>query len=78
MGTAGTGPLQFITYYLAHYQKGKSVLVLAHSNAAVDVLMSEVTKQIEKKKNGRLAKLFVTVIVNMNIYEIMKRYLHLS
>lgn len=31
-------------------KKGKSVLVLAHSNAAVDVLMSEVTKQIEKKK----------------------------
>ncbi len=30
--------------------KRKSVLVLAHSNAAVDVLMSEVTKQIEKKK----------------------------
>lgn len=62
----------------AHYQKGKSVLVLAHSNAAVDVLMSEVTKQIEKKRNGRLVKLFVTVIVNTNIYEIMKRYLRRS
>ena len=42
--------LQFITYYFGSLSKGKSVLVLAHSNAAVDVLMSEVTKQIEKKK----------------------------
>ena len=42
--------LQFITYYFGTLSKGKSVLVLAHSNAAVDVLMSEVTKQIEKKK----------------------------
>lgn len=42
--------VQFITYYFGSLPKGKSVLVLAHSNAAVDVLMSEVTKQIEKKK----------------------------
>lgn len=42
--------LQFITHYFGSLSKGKSVLVLAHSNAAVDVLMSEVTKQIEKKK----------------------------
>ena len=51
MGTAGNREvLQFITYYFGSLSKGKSVLVLAHSNAAVDVLMSEVTKQIEKKK----------------------------
>ena len=51
MGTAGNREvLQFITYYFGPLSKGKSVLVLAHSNAAVDVLMSEVTKQIEKKK----------------------------
>ena len=33
----------------AHYQK-KSVLVLAHSNAAVDVLMSEVRSKLRRKK----------------------------
>ena len=74
-GPPGTGKSYNLSRIIsAHYQKEKSVLVLAHSNAAVDVLMSEVTKQIEKK-NGRLAKLFVTVIASMNIYEIMKRYL---
>ena len=51
MGTAWNREvLQLITYYFGALSKGKSVLVLAHSNAAVDVLMSEVTKQIEKKK----------------------------
>ncbi len=50
-GPPGTGKSYNLSrIILAHYQKGKSVLVLAHSNAAVDVLMSEVTKQIEKKK----------------------------
>ena len=78
-GPPGTGKSYNLSRIIsAHYQKGKSVLVLAHSNAAVDVLMSEVTKQIEKKRNGRLAKLFVMVIVSMNIYEIMKRYLRRS
>ena len=51
MGTAGNRKSYNLSRIIsAHYQKGKSVLVLAHSNAAVDVLMSEVTKQIEKKK----------------------------
>ena len=50
-GPPGTGKSYNLSRIIsAHYQKGKSVLVLAHSNAAVDVLMSEVTKQIEKKK----------------------------
>ncbi|WP_141540265.1 AAA domain-containing protein [Bacillus cereus] len=49
-GPPGTGKSYNLSRIIsAHYQKGKSVLVLAHSNAAVDVLMSEVTKQIEKK-----------------------------
>ena len=48
-GPPGTGKSYNLSRIIsAHYQK-KSVLVLAHSNAAVDVLMSEVTKQIEKK-----------------------------
>ncbi|WP_142309218.1 AAA domain-containing protein [Bacillus pseudomycoides] len=50
-GPPGTGKSYNLSRIIsAHYQKGKSVLVLAHSNAAVDVLMSEVTKQIEKKE----------------------------
>ena len=77
-GPPGTGSRTIYHVLFRLITKGKSVLVLAHSNAAVDVLMSEVTKQIEKKRNGHLAKLFVTVIVNMNIYEIMKHYLRRS
>ncbi|WP_429710231.1 AAA domain-containing protein [Bacillus rhizoplanae] len=50
-GPPGTGKSYNLSRIIAaHYQSGKSVLVLAHSNAAVDVLMSEVTKQIEKKE----------------------------
>lgn len=50
-GPPGTGKSYNLSKIIAaHYQKGKSVLVLAHSNAAVDVLMSEVTNRIEKKK----------------------------
>lgn len=50
-GPPGTGK----TYTLArtaanHYLKDKKVLILAHSNQAVDVLMSEIAAFVKKKK----------------------------
>ena len=50
-GPPGTGK----TYTLArtaanHYLKDKKVLILAHSNQAVDVLMAEITAFTKKKK----------------------------
>ncbi|MEW9053059.1 MAG: AAA domain-containing protein [Neobacillus sp.] len=49
-GPPGTGKTYNLSRVVAqHYMKGKSVLVMAHSNAAVDVLMAEVTKVLEGK-----------------------------
>ncbi|WP_191565567.1 AAA domain-containing protein [Metabacillus idriensis] len=59
-GPPGTGK----TYTLArtaanHYFKGKRVLILSHSNSAVDVLMKEISAFIQKKerfKEGELLR----------------------
>ncbi|KUP06750.1 DNA helicase [Bacillus coahuilensis p1.1.43] len=53
-GPPGTGK----TYTLArtaanHYFKGKSVLVLSHSNQAVDVLMAEISGFVRRKKRWK-------------------------
>ncbi|MDR0137613.1 AAA domain-containing protein [Metabacillus idriensis] len=57
-GPPGTGK----TYTLArtaanHYFKGKRVLILSHSNSAVDVLMKEIANFIHKKKKFKEGEL---------------------
>lgn len=48
-GPPGTGKTYNLSRIVAqHHVKGKKVLVMAHSNAAVDVLMHEVAKVLEK------------------------------
>jgi hypothetical protein len=50
-GPPGTGKTYNLSRIVArHCMKEKSVLVIAHSNAAVDVLMAEVAKVLEDKK----------------------------
>jgi hypothetical protein len=50
-GPPGTGKTYNLSRIVAnHCMKEKSVLVMAHSNAAVDVLMAEVTQFLEDKK----------------------------
>lgn len=49
-GPPGTGKTYNLSRIIAqHHVKGKKVLVMAHSNAAVDVLMHEVAKVLEKR-----------------------------
>ncbi|RBW69195.1 DEAD/DEAH box helicase [Bacillus taeanensis] len=51
-GPPGTGKTYTLSRIAAnHYRKGKKVLVLSHSNAAVDVLMLEIAKYVKKKQN---------------------------
>lgn len=50
-GPPGTGKTYTLARIVAsHYRKGRKVLVLAHSNAAVDVLMLAFTSYAEEKK----------------------------
>ena len=59
-GPPGTGKSYNLTnMILKHYEKNKSVLVIAHSNAAVDVLMKNVIAQLEenaKWKSGDIVR----------------------
>ncbi|MBP0725869.1 AAA family ATPase [Bacillus sp. RG28] len=49
-GPPGTGKSYNLTkLIISHYKNNKSVLVLAHSNAAVDVLMKNIVKELEEK-----------------------------
>lgn len=49
-GPPGTGKTYTLSRVIGHrYIKGKKILVLAHSNAAIDVLMYAVTKYVEEK-----------------------------
>lgn len=49
-GPPGTGKSFNLTkIILKHYERNKSVLVLAHSNAAVDVLMKNIVFELEQK-----------------------------
>jgi hypothetical protein len=51
-GPPGTGKTYTLSRIAAnYYRKGKKVLVLSHSNAAVDVLMLEIAKYVKKKQN---------------------------
>lgn len=53
-GPPGTGKSYNLTnMILKHYEKNKSVLVIAHSNAAVDVLMKNVIQQLEEKSKWK-------------------------
>lgn len=53
-GPPGTGKSYNLTnIILKHYEKNKSVLVIAHSNAAVDVLMKNVIKDLEQNGNWK-------------------------
>ncbi|MFD4705467.1 AAA domain-containing protein [Gottfriedia sp. NPDC058432] len=59
-GPPGTGKSYNLTnIILKHYEKNKSVLVIAHSNAAVDVLMKNVIHELEQKdkwKSGEIVR----------------------
>ncbi|WP_088040967.1 DEAD/DEAH box helicase [Bacillus sp. EAC] len=59
-GPPGTGKSYNLTnIILKHYEKNKTVLVIAHSNAAVDVLMKNVVSQLEEKdqwKSGEIVR----------------------
>jgi len=49
-GPPGTGKSYNLTkVIISHYKQNKSVLVLAHSNAAVDVLMKNIVNELEQK-----------------------------
>ena len=53
-GPPGTGKTYTLARVAANkYFKGKKVLVLAHSNQAVDVLMTEISSFVEKKGRFR-------------------------
>ncbi|WP_088069703.1 AAA domain-containing protein [Gottfriedia luciferensis] len=59
-GPPGTGKSYNLTnIILKHYEKNKSVLIIAHSNAAVDVLMKNVINELEQKnkwKSGEIVR----------------------
>jgi DNA-directed RNA polymerase subunit RPC12/RpoP len=50
-GPPGTGKTYTLSRIAAsHYRRGKKILILSHSNAAVDVLMLALTSYVEEKK----------------------------
>ncbi|GGE68290.1 DEAD/DEAH box helicase [Priestia taiwanensis] len=57
-GPPGTGKTYTLAHIVAeHYRRRKKVLVLSHSNAAVDVIMLEVAKIMEKEwKEGHIIR----------------------
>lgn len=53
-GPPGTGKTYNLSRVIAqHYTKGKKVLFLSHSNAAVDVLMEDVVKVLTEKRKWK-------------------------
>ncbi|RLL48264.1 disulfide oxidoreductase [Oceanobacillus piezotolerans] len=53
-GPPGTGKTYTLARMIArHYQSGKKILVLAQSNAAVDVLVEEIAKIVQQKKSWK-------------------------